>query len=343
VLAALAAVSTILPSLPRPTLPQADQSAALVDVSAADALERAAVSDLVPLSAADSQIAPGAIDTTQPGLAARVQQETAERSALDKLSSALGQVSAGQPAADSIQRGDFPAAKDQLSNLGDEADQLSDAAKQQLAKSLQQAANATASTDRQLADRERQAAQALGRTTYADQRQALKNLADQVERSGARGATADQLARDVGRLQQQEANSGQGTRGQGQGQSNGPQSATPGSSQAQQGADAGGAGGAGDSTQQGGPGVGTGSNPDVLGDPAARLDAAGQSVTVPTKLGNGAGVRPTDGSEDQTGTDSSAANRAVAELVQAQQTGQVTPEQNLVQGDQRPIVRGYFR
>ena len=26
-----------------------------------------------------------------------------------------------------------------------------------------------------------------------------------------------------------------------------------------------------------------------------------------------------------------------------QQTGQVTPEQNLVPGDQRPVVRGYFR
>ena len=31
------------------------------------------------------------------------------------------------------------------------------------------------------------------------------------------------------------------------------------------------------------------------------------------------------------------------ELAQAQQTGQVAPEQNLVPGEQRPVVRGYFR
>ena len=34
---------------------------------------------------------------------------------------------------------------------------------------------------------------------------------------------------------------------------------------------------------------------------------------------------------------------SVSELAQAQQTGQVAPEQNLVPGEQRPVVRGYFR
>ena len=76
-------------------------------------------------------------------LASRVQQAQAERVALDALSQALGHVSAAQPAADAIQQGDFSAAKQQLANLGEEADQLSDAAKQQLASALQQAANTT--------------------------------------------------------------------------------------------------------------------------------------------------------------------------------------------------------
>jgi len=115
---------------------------------------------------------------------------------------ARSSVSAGQPASDAIQQSDFAAARDQLQSLGDQADQLSDAAKQQLAKSLQQAATATAANDRQLADKERQAAQALARNSYADQRQALRSLADQVERSGAKSVGADQLQRDVGRLQQ---------------------------------------------------------------------------------------------------------------------------------------------
>jgi hypothetical protein len=253
-------------------------------------------------------------------LAARVQREQDQRDALETLAQALGRISAGQSVAEAIQRGDFKAARDQLANLGEEADQLSAAAKQELARALQQAASATAATDRQLADRERQAAQALSRNTYADQRQALRNLADQVERSGARTPSADQLARDVGRLQQQ----------------SGTAAATGGQARA----DGAGADGTG---QLAGPGVGTGTNPDVLGEPSAPLDSAGPRVEVPLKLGPGPGVRPADGTEDPTGIDPNAATRGVSEQVQVQQTGHIAAEQNLVPGGQRPVVRGYFR
>jgi hypothetical protein len=283
-------------------------------------------------------------------LASRVAQQQAERQALDTLAQALGRISAGQGAADAIQQGDYSAARNQLANLGEEADQLSDAAKQQLSRSLQQAANASTSTDRQLADRERQAAQALTRSSYADQRQALRNLADQVEKSGARTATADQLARDVGRLQQQTGNQalsppgGQGqprARAQTPGQAPGPSPGT--AADAGQGATSGGPVGADQAGQAGGPGAGDGSNPDLFGSQPARLDTSGQRVEVPTKLGSGPGVRPPDGTEDQLGTDPFAAGRSASEVVQAQQTGQLTPEQNLVPGEQRSIVRGYFR
>jgi hypothetical protein len=64
---------------------------------------------------------------------------------------------------------------------------------------------------------------------------------------------------------------------------------------------------------------------------------------VPTKLGTGPGVRPLDGTEDQAGASPNAPPRGVSELVQSQQTGQVAPEQNLVPGEQRPVVQGYFR
>jgi hypothetical protein len=271
----------------------------------------------------------------------------------------VGRISAGQAAADAIQRGDFSAARDQLANLGEEADQLSDAAKQQLSRALQQAANAAAATDKSLAERERQAAQALSRTAYADQRQALRNLADQVAKSGARTATADQLARDVGRLQQQAATSAAANAASATGAA--PPRAAPAGAASSRGAPtgaaqsgaaqsgvaqsgaAGGQAGAGATDQPGGPGVGTGTNPDALGGTSPRLDTAGQRVEVPTKLGTGPGVRPPDGSEDQTGTDPTLPARAVAEQVQSQQTGQVAPEQNLVPGEQRPVVRGYFR
>jgi hypothetical protein len=89
--------------------------------------------------------------------------------------------------------------------------------------------------------------------------------------------------------------------------------------------------------------MGTGTDGEALGNQSNRLEAAGQSVQVPTKLGAGPGVRPTDGTEDQAGNDPTTGARNVSELVQAQQTGQVAPEQNLVPGEQRPVVRGYFR
>ena len=94
---------------------------------------------------------------------------------------------------------------------------------------------------------------------------------------------------------------------------------------------------------QNGGGVGTGTDPDMLSDQAQRLDTAGQKVQVPTRLANGPGVRPTDGTEDQSTPDPSEGGHNVAELAQAQQTGQMAPEQNLVPGEQRPVVRGYFR
>ena len=94
---------------------------------------------------------------------------------------------------------------------------------------------------------------------------------------------------------------------------------------------------------EGGPGAGNGNGTGGHGDTPAPLDAAGQNVDVPTRLGNGPGVRPTDGTEEQTMTDPSTGARSVAEQVQPQQTGQLAAEQNLVPGEQRPVVRGYFR
>jgi hypothetical protein len=265
-----------------------------------------------------------------------VQQQLAERDAFDKLAQALGQLSAGQPAADALQRGDFSAARQQLTTLGEEADQLSEAAKRQLARDLQQAADATAATDRQLAERERQAAAALSRNNYVEQRQALSNLADQVERSGARTAPADQLARDIGRLQQQSNRSSSGPPA-----ANAPDGAQ--STAQQQPAAGAGALARGDANGPPGPGTGTGPGQDASDAQPTRLDSGGQNVAVPAKLSAGPGVRSPDGTEDQLGSDPTAGASSVSELVQAQRTGQVAAEQNLVPGEQRSLVRGYFR
>ena len=343
VLAAMASLELL--TLPRPVLPTTGSDAA--DLTGADAADRTVAADLpevAPLAQEDAAGVQQQQLPVDPDLASRVAGEQAEREALDHLSQALGKVSAAQPAADAIQSGDFSAAKDALSNLGEEADQLSDAAKQQLSRALQQAANATTTSDKSLADRERQTAAALTRGTYNEQRQALANLGDQVAKSGARAGNDDQVARDSGRLQQQQQQAGNNPTGQGP-LSQATSAANGAAAQAQasqQAAADGGANAQGTLGQQGGPGIGAGGGGDATGDQANQLDAAGQNVEVPQKLGAGPGVRPTNGTEDQIGNDPTAGGRSVSELVQAQQTGQVTPEQNLVPGEQRPVVRGYF-
>jgi hypothetical protein len=344
-----------LPSLPRPGSPTEDQTPSADAGAPVD--ERALPFDApVPAAEAAPPVQAQA-QSSSADLAALVQQGQSERAALDALSQALGQVSATQPAADAMQQGDFSTAKQQITALGDEADQLSAAAKQQLGSALQRAASTTTTSDPQLAARERQAAQALAGNTYVDQRQALHNLTDQIERSGAHSVPADQLARAAGQLQQQAVGQAPGAPGAGQsgdgqaqsagatdGRATGPAQQSGSSSAAAQagsGSDTSGTDGA--AGQQSGAGIGSGFGGDPLGGPPSRLDSAGQSVSVPLRLGNGSGVRPPDGTEDQTSNNPSAGPRSVSEQAQTQQTGQVTPETNLVPSEQRPVVRGYFQ
>jgi hypothetical protein len=365
--AVLALASILVTGLPRPRIAGPDATAPLeADVATEPA--RSVPIDLPDLATDTSAATSGASTddrTADEQLAQRVQQAQTLRQSLDRLANALGQVSAGQAAADAIQRGDYDSARDQVANLGEQADQLSPAAKQQLSQALQSAANQTASADRQLADRERQAAQSLARGYYNDERQSLRQLADQIQRSGQNGVSQSQLARDVGRLEQsrgagqqartstedqngQNQNSGQ-QGSQGSSSPTGTQASANGkgssSSDAQQtGADQGQAGlaaqGSGEG-QQGGPGAGTGTT-DPLGDPSGRLDASGERVDVPVKLGPGPGERPATGNEDQAGRPNNTSQGLAAEQAQHQDAGQVVPENNLVPGDQRPVIRGYF-
>ena len=176
----LAAMSLLLPYVPKPRFDTPVDTAAEMPLAEEEHGVPVTLADIPGLDAVsiDAQ-------TAESDLAPRVRQAQAEQEALDRLAQALGQVSAAQTAADAIQRGDFGEARQQLSSLGEESDQLSEAAKKQLAQALQQAASATGA-DKQLADRERQAAVALSRNTYSDQRNALRQLGEQVERSGAR-------------------------------------------------------------------------------------------------------------------------------------------------------------
>jgi hypothetical protein len=340
---ALALGSLLLPFVPRPTLPLPGLNPAAPDSVSLEG-ERVITPDVLESSLAESQPAEQAA-AAEPNLAPRVEQALAEREALDRLAEALSQTSASQGAADAIERGDFSGAREQLSALGEEADQLSDAAKRRLSQALQSAANAT-TEDRQLADRERQAATALSRSNYAEQRQALRQLGEQLERSGARAMPQSQLARDSGRLQQQQQSSGAAqSQSAASRQNQAGAQAGAGQSQQEGGQQAGdqGVNGSGEQAgEQGGPGSGTGAT-EPVGGPNDTLGSVGERVEVPTKLGTGPGQQPPDGTEDQVGADPGVGVRSVAEATHAQQTGQVAPEQNLVPGEQRPVVRGYFR
>ena len=101
-----------------------------------------------------------ALDRLESDLRQRSEAARQQGASLDRLAEALGQVSAGQSAADSLRQGDAEQAADQLRELGREADQLSPEAKSQLAEALRQAA-ADGLTERALSDRERRAADAL--------------------------------------------------------------------------------------------------------------------------------------------------------------------------------------
>src|SRR5438309_57311 len=140
----LAAASLLLARLPAPQRSFVDETggAAADAVPSVDLTQRELPPGAEDIPLASAQPVPQT--KADAGLAARVQQEQSERTALDNLSQALGSVSAGQPAANAIQQGDFGSARSELQNLGDEADQLSDAAKQQLGKALQDAAAASA-------------------------------------------------------------------------------------------------------------------------------------------------------------------------------------------------------
>ena len=108
----------------------------------------------------------------------------------------------------SIQRGDYQEASSQLEGLGNEADQLSQAAKEQLSQELRSAASAT-TQNRMLADRERSAADALAGRDYGQQRRALRELGDEVARSGSFVVPQQDLAEGMSRVREAQEELGQ--------------------------------------------------------------------------------------------------------------------------------------
>jgi curved DNA-binding protein CbpA len=120
-------------------------------------------------------------------------QSQEAQSALDELGEALDSESATQASGDSLKQGDPQSAAEQLRELGEENDQLSDEAKRSLAESLERAADETQG-NRRLREAENRAAEALRDGDYRRIKESLERLADALEDTAAQVIPQDQLA-----------------------------------------------------------------------------------------------------------------------------------------------------
>ncbi|MFN8633560.1 MAG: hypothetical protein U0893_06860 [Chloroflexota bacterium] len=280
-------------------------------------------------------------------LSRQTQQSRTDQQALDRLGQALDQIAAGHQAAEALRRGDYEQAAREIAQLGTESDQLSQEAKTQLAQALRAAANDSPNSP-ELGQSERRAADALTGRDYDAARQAMSDLADQVntrsrnvipqselnrawdalnqerraegqpESNGSARNNQDQQRQQQGRGQQP----GQGPQ-QGQGQSNQPQNGQ----------------GIGTAPSNGGP---PGQQQD--GDPAPRLDSQGQQVQVELKPGQKPGSKPGDADKpDDRPLDESGPVASSSSANPGQITSAAPPEINFVPSGRRDIVRQYFQ
>lgn len=285
-------------------------------------------------------------------------ESQAVRDELNRLARALNQVSAGRPAAESIERGDYQRAGAQLSELGEEADQLSQTAKEQLARALRSAASETP-RNRLLAERERRAAEALGGRDYSVQRRMLRELGEEVARAGSGVIPQSDLAQGMSRIQEAQRELGQAPGQPLPGSLEGERSpiaqppssgATPlGDGQIQPGPDGAGFGteeGDGPANAAGSPAAGTAPGGDGAGEGqqnrAPRLDVAGKPVEVPVKVGRGPANQPATGPSDPDSAEESNAAFGGSGPGERQVPAHIAAEQNSVPSDRRQVVRDYF-
>ncbi|MBF6612136.1 MAG: hypothetical protein IVW55_03320 [Chloroflexi bacterium] len=135
---------------------------------------------------------------TQPTPSDPAQQAAASQQAqqdLNRLAQALNGQSASQQTSDSLRQGDYNKAASQLSQLGQQNDQLSDAAKQGLSDALNQAAQASSTTP-DLQQSEQAAADALANGDYRSIAGAMKELGQAVQSAGRDVVPQQQLAKN---------------------------------------------------------------------------------------------------------------------------------------------------
>jgi hypothetical protein len=340
------------PSLPKPDT-AAENGAVSPVVQALDDLRRAREANGVSREDAERRVSQAASEIQR-----QANQSQAQRQDLNRLGRGLGQTSAGREVGESIQRGDYQGAGTQLGELGNEADQLSQAAKEQLAQELRAAA-ADTTQNRLLAERERRAADALSGRDYTQQRRALRELGDEVSRAGNFVVPQSELAEGMSRVRQAQEELGQTplpgqtddrtavtSSGQGSNQSPADSRSPQGQQQAGQSASSGGTVPGNSVPGTGQAGNGSAAGGDQAGEnqleTAPRLEVVGRRVEVPVKVGRGSlSERP--GTDDPVGSEDASESVTSVGLNQPQDPTSAAAERNQVHSDRRQTVRDYFR
>ncbi|HEY3111910.1 MAG TPA: hypothetical protein VGL23_24360, partial [Chloroflexota bacterium] len=120
----------------------------------------------------------------QAALAQRAEALNRQRQALSDLADALSDSSAASDAAESIRKGDYEKAAQQLGELGKQSKQLSQRARQDLARRLSEASKKVAPNNQDLASRMQKAAQQLAANDAQGAEQSLGELGEGVQQAG---------------------------------------------------------------------------------------------------------------------------------------------------------------
>ena len=143
-------------------------------------------------------------------------QARSQRAALDELAKQLAgsQSAPAKQIGAALQAGDTKAASDALQKAGAEAGKMSPQERQALADSLRDARDSLAALDPEMAQRLSDAAESLSGSDRQAAQKALEDLGKQVEQTGEKLATQQQISQALAQLQQSKQNIAQAGQGQ---------------------------------------------------------------------------------------------------------------------------------
>lgn len=160
-----------------------------------------------PAEAQPAELAPTVEEVRQ-----RAERSLAAQRDLQALARALNDHAVTRSAAEAIGQGEYEQGANELRDLAPSADQLSPAAREELARDLEQAASQMSpgsqaqpdAPSQDLGSAARQAAEGLRQGEQAAQ-EGVRQLGDQVERTGGQVASQEELAEQMRRAQEAEA------------------------------------------------------------------------------------------------------------------------------------------